>query len=158
VLPGFNESHLHLFIGGAEIAHLRVHGLRGERALARAIPGRAAARPDLPVIVAHGADCSILPHPASRADLDAILPIRPVIMFCADHRTGWANTRALRAAGLLQGRRLGHGNEIVMGPGGLATGELREFEALVVLSGDIESTPPESTAALNPLTRSAAGA
>jgi predicted amidohydrolase YtcJ len=41
----------------------------------------------------------------------------------------WANTRALELAGLLRGRQVGPGNEVVMGPDGLAQGELRETEA-----------------------------
>jgi predicted amidohydrolase YtcJ len=62
----------------------------------------------------------------SRHDLDQILPDRPFILCCFDHHTVWANTRALEAAGLLKGRDLPPGNEIVMGPDGLATGELKE--------------------------------
>jgi predicted amidohydrolase YtcJ len=41
----------------------------------------------------------------------------------------WANTKALEMAGILHGRTLGAGNEIVMGADGLAEGELRENEA-----------------------------
>jgi len=44
--------------------------------------------------------------------------------------TAWANTTALEMAGILEGARLGPGNEIVMGADGLATGELREPEAV----------------------------
>jgi predicted amidohydrolase YtcJ len=46
-----------------------------------------------------------------------------------DHHTVWANTIALVKAGLLEGRRLPPGNEIVMGEDRLAQGELREHYA-----------------------------
>ena len=56
-----------------------------------------------------------------------------------DHHTMWANTRALELAGLINGKTLGPGNEIVMGADGLAEGELREGEAfgpLLDLAGE----------------------
>ncbi len=138
VLPGFIESHLHLFMGGAELAHLQLLGVKGEAALGRAIRVYAAEHPDLPLIIGQGCDYAILDRPLTRQDLDAILPDRPVLLIAADHHTGWANTAALKAAGILEGRALGPGNEIVMGPDGYATGELREFEAkapVMALSG-----------------------
>ena len=54
---------------------------------------------------------------------------RPFAMAASDHHTMWANTKALEQAGLLHGKKLGPGNEIVMGADGLAAGELREIEA-----------------------------
>jgi predicted amidohydrolase YtcJ len=51
----------------------------------------------------------------------------------------WANTKALEAAGILHGRTLGPGNEIVIGEDGLANGELREGEAfgpVLALAGE----------------------
>jgi predicted amidohydrolase YtcJ len=50
-------------------------------------------------------------------------------MSASDHHTMWANTKALEEAGLLHGKPVGPGNEIVMGADGLAEGELRENEA-----------------------------
>ena len=139
VLPGFIESHLHLFMGGTELAHLQLLGVQGEAALRSAIHAYAAANPDRAVIVGQACDYTILGRPLTRHDLDVILPDRPVILLAADHHTAWANTAALDAAGILQGRALSPGNEIVMGEDGLATGELREFEAkapVLALSGE----------------------
>lgn len=138
VLPGFVESHLHLFMGGAELAHLQLLGVKGPQALGAALAEYAAAHPDLPLIMGQGCDYVIYDRALTRHDLDAIVPDRPVLLIAADHHTGWANTAALRAAGILEGRTLGPGNEIVMGTDGLATGELREFEAkapVMALSG-----------------------
>ncbi|MCC5988185.1 MAG: amidohydrolase [Pararhodobacter sp.] len=138
VLPGFVESHLHLFMGGAELAHLQLLGVEGPQALGRAIGEYATAHPDLALIIGQGCDYAIYGRALTRHDLDAIMPDRPVVLIAADHHTGWANTAALKAAGILEGRALGPGNEIVMGDDGLATGELREFEAkapVLALSG-----------------------
>jgi predicted amidohydrolase YtcJ len=66
----------------------------------------------------------------TRHHLDQVAGDRPIVLYSPDHHTAWANTKALEMAGLLRGRRLGPGNEIVMGADGLATGELREGEAI----------------------------
>ena len=139
VLPGFVESHLHLFVGGSELAHLQLLGVHGFDALAEALRRFAEAHPDRPVIMGQGCDYAILDQPLTRHDLDRILPDRPVCLLAADHHTAWANTVALDRAGILHGRRLNTGNEIVMGADGLAAGELREFEAkapVLALAGE----------------------
>jgi len=138
VLPGFIESHLHLFMGGSELAHLQLLGVHGPEALRKALLAYAAAHPDRKVIVGQGCEYAIYDRPLTRHDLDAILPHRPVILLAADHHTAWANTIALEQAGILHGKALGPGNEIVM-ENGLATGELREFEAkapVLTLAGE----------------------
>jgi predicted amidohydrolase YtcJ len=131
VLPGFIEAHMHLFAGAAELDHLQLFGLHGFDALACAVRDFALSRPDDKVLIAEGADYTILSKEerVTRHHLDRILPDRPFAMTAPDDHTMWANTKALELAGLLHGRRLGPGNEIVMGPDGLAKGELREGEA-----------------------------
>jgi predicted amidohydrolase YtcJ len=129
LLPGFVESHLHLVLGGAELSQLQLGGMVGFDALRAAFEAFAAANPEAPLLMAQGAAYEILDHPVTRADLDAVIADRPVAMMAPDHHTLWANTAALRAAGLLQGAAMPHGHVVVMGADGLATGELREFEA-----------------------------
>lgn len=139
VLPGFVESHLHLVMGGVELAHLQLGGVQGGQALTRAVRGFAETHPDWPLLIAQGADYAILDRPVTRQDLDAIIPERPFAMTAPDHHTVWANTAALRAAGLLHGAAMPHGHEVVMAPDGSATGELREFEAfapVIALGGE----------------------
>ena len=130
LLPGFIESHLHLFMGGSELSHLQLLGVEGPEQLGRAIRDYAAAHPQRRVIVGQGCDYAIYGRALTRHDLDTILADRPIILIAADHHTGWANTAALTEAGILRGASLGPGNEVVMGADGLATGELREFEAM----------------------------
>lgn len=128
LLPGFVESHMHLF-GGAELNHLQLGGVRGLPALRAAFQGFAATRPGDGLLMGEGVDYGVLDHPMSRHDLDAVMPDRPIAVRSMDHHTVWANTAALRAAGLLHGAAMPHGHEVVMGADGLATGELLEFEA-----------------------------
>ncbi|GLS31883.1 amidohydrolase [Neomesorhizobium albiziae] len=141
VLPGFIEAHMHLFSGAAELAHLQLAGVAGFDALRDAIRAYAASRPDATMLVGQGVDYSVLGKGVrvTRHHLDSILPDRPFLMAAPDHHTAWANTRALETAGILNGRMLGPGNEIVMGADGLAEGELREGEAfgpVLALAGE----------------------
>ena len=130
VLPGFIEAHMHLFSGGAELAHLQLGGIHGFEALQKAIRDYASMRPEANMLVGQGVDYTVLGNErVTRHHLDAILPDRPFCMAAPDHHTMWANTKALEMAGILHGRTLGPGNEIVMGDDGLAAGELREGEA-----------------------------
>ncbi len=132
VLPGFIESHLHILLGAAELGHLQLFGVKGFDQLAEKIRAFAAANPDKAVLQAQGADYTILSEtePVTRHHLDRIIPDRAFVMSSPDHHTMWANTKALEMAGILHGRKLGPGNEIVMGADGLAEGELREGEAM----------------------------
>lgn len=139
VLPGFVESHLHLVLGGAELTHLHIGGLHGLDALRAAFLAFAAKHPDRPLLMAQGADYGILGHAMTRHDLDAMIADRPIAITSHDHHTVWANTAALQAAGILQGLATPPGHEVVMGEDGLATGELREFEAfgpVIALGGE----------------------
>jgi predicted amidohydrolase YtcJ len=137
VLPGFVESHLHLVLGGAELAHLQLGGVRGIEALRRAVGDYAATYPDAPLLMGQGTSYDMLGQPMTRVHLDAVSD-RPLAVMAADHHTLWANTAALTKAGLLYGAKMPHGHEVVIGADGLATGELREFEAFapVIALGD----------------------
>jgi predicted amidohydrolase YtcJ len=131
VLPGFSENHMHLFSGAAELDHLQLSGVKGLAALEDAVRSYAAARSEEDVLFGQGADYTILgtEERLTRHHLDAILADQPLVLFAPDHHTAWANTSALKLVNLLDGADLGPGNEVVMGPDGLATGELREMEA-----------------------------
>ena len=100
VLPGFNEAHMHIFGGSVGLTELPLFGVSGMEALARAVRGYAASKPDLALLVAQQADYSILggDGPVTRHHLDRVLPDRPFLMYAADHHTAWANTAALKAA------------------------------------------------------------
>lgn len=129
VLPGFVESHLHLVLGGAELTNLQLADVMGFADLKAAFLRFAAANPDRPLLMAQGAAYEVLDRPVTRQDLDAIIADRPIAMMAPDHHTVWANTAALRAAGLLNGAEMPHGHVVVMAEDGTASGELREFEA-----------------------------
>lgn len=128
VLPGFIDSHVHLFSGSVELDCLDLYGVSGlEEMRARIVP-YAKANPDDALVFCVMADYGILGtgKTPTRHDLDEILKDRPFAMFAPDHHTIWANTAALEATGLLQGGEVDAGSEIKMGLDGLANGELLE--------------------------------
>ena len=128
VLPGFIDSHVHLFGGSVELKYLSLYGIKGLEAMKEAILPYAADNPEDAMLFCVMADYGILAtgQTLTRQDLDTILSDRPLAMFAPDHHTIWANTAALEAAGLLQGGEVDAGSEIVTGPDGLASGELLE--------------------------------
>lgn len=139
LMPGFVESHLHLVLGGTELSHLQLHGIEGEAALTKAFRDFAAANPDSPLLMAQGGHYNLLDHPPSRHDLDRIIADRPIAITSYDHHTVWANTLALKLAGILNGAETPRGHEVVMGADGTATGELLEFQAfapVIALGGE----------------------
>ena len=131
VLPGFIESHVHLFGGSAELDALDLTHVKGRDGLQAAAEAYVAGRPGDGLIYGACCDYHMLGQgtPITRQALDAILPDRPFAVMAHDHHTAWANTRALELAGILHGGDAGEGSEIVMGCDGLANGELRETGA-----------------------------
>jgi predicted amidohydrolase YtcJ len=132
LLPGLIDSHFHLLWGSLKLESLQLDGATDLAHLAELIRAYAAAHPDKVWIEGYQLRYTIIPPaaPITRAWLDELVPDRPLLIFAFDMHTAWANTAALRRADLLHGRPLPPGNEIVMDrETGLATGELREFDA-----------------------------
>ncbi len=131
VLPGFIDSHVHLFGGSVELDYLDLGGVQGIDALTPLVRDYAARCPDDRVVFAVQADYALMGpgRQTTRHDLDAVMPDRPFACFSPCHHTIWANTRALELAGILQGGEVEAGARIVMGEDGLAAGELQEPSA-----------------------------
>jgi predicted amidohydrolase YtcJ len=115
-MPGFIESHMHLFAGAGELDNFDLQGVHGFEALAQAVSAYAAARPGDYLLIGNQADYTIISETESltRHHLDQILADRPLLLFSPDHHTAWANTTALTRVGILSGKVVGAGNEVVM--------------------------------------------
>ncbi len=133
VIPGIVESHVHLFIGAVELDLLNIYGVNDVAKVREAVlQYRKKLAKDAVVMAIAATHEQFGPAtPITRHLLDSIVSDVPFIVGCFDHHTVWANTKALEAAGILKGRELPVGNEIVMGADGLATGELREPAAFM---------------------------
>ncbi|MCX7345293.1 MAG: amidohydrolase [Alphaproteobacteria bacterium] len=133
VMPGIIEGHVHLFGGSVELDTLMLNGIMGFDAIADSVSQYRKTRPKDPVLLATGIIHEAFGEPITRQLLDRIVADIPFIVGCFDHHTMWANTKALEAAGIMRGRDLPVGNEIVLDGNGLATGELREPAAYMLV-------------------------
>lgn len=160
LLPGFVESHMHLFPGAASLRALDLTEARGDDALRDAILRFDAARPGGDLLIGRGVQYTVLDDlkRLDRRYLDAILPDRPMILVSCDYHNAWANTVALERAGVLNGADLPPGSQVEMGADGRATGVLIEPPAAATVqrlspTGGREMAgldgvePPETTAA-----------
>ncbi|WP_281968294.1 amidohydrolase [Roseovarius nanhaiticus] len=130
VMPGFIDSHVHLFQGSAALEFMDMSGAETADEAARTIRAYAGANPDEPMIFGVSTIYGLMDgRNPTRHDLDAILSDRPLALLSPDIHTVWANTLALRQAGLLHGAPVPEGSVIVMEAGGNATGELQETGA-----------------------------
>ena len=133
VMPGIIEGHVHLFGGAVELETLMLNGKSGFAAVAEAVALFRKQRPGEPVLLATGIAHEAFGEPITRQILDRMVSDIPFIIGCFDHHTMWANTKALEAAGIMKGRSLPVGNEIVLDHNGIATGELREPAAYMLV-------------------------
>ncbi|MFF2272610.1 amidohydrolase [Agromyces sp. NPDC058136] len=99
--PGFQDAHIHPVGGGVELLQCNLtEAVDADDAVAK-IAAYAAANPDEPWILGGGWSMDHFPGGApARALLDAVVPERPVLLASRDHHSAWANTAAMRAAGL----------------------------------------------------------
>jgi len=127
VTPGFIDSHFHLLNGAKELRFAQLQDVRSLEML-RGELLRYAESNQGEWVAGIGLVYGILPDGSSltRQHLDEVIPDRPVFLVAYDGHTSWANTEALRRAGLLHGRDMGDFSKVVMGDDGLATGELHE--------------------------------
>jgi len=133
VMPGIIEGHVHLFGGSVELDTLMLNGMYGFDTIAAAVARYRKERPGEAVLLATGIAHEAMGEPITRQILDRMVSDIPFIIGCFDHHTMWANTKALEVAGIMKGRPLPVGNEIVLDHNGIATGELREPAAYMLV-------------------------
>jgi predicted amidohydrolase YtcJ len=128
VMPGFIDSHFHLLSGSLKLDSMQLESVETMDELAQSILAWASAHPDDSWILGYQLRYTVIEpsRPLDRHFLDSLMADRPVYLTAYDGHTVWANTVALQAGGLLNGRSTPAGSAIVMAVDGTATGELRE--------------------------------
>jgi len=122
MLPGMQDIHTHPIEAGIENSILMLSGLHGLEAYKVAIADYAQSNKDLPWIIGSGWAFTVFgPGVApDRKILDALVPDRPVYIASYDDHAGWANSLALKIAGISKDTPDPPGGRIVRDP---ATGE-----------------------------------
>lgn len=133
VVPGFNDAHVH-FMGGAQaLQQVDLFEAATLEAVSAQIRDFAKARPDAAWVVGFGWLYGAFPGGMpTKAQLDAVVPDRPAFMDCYDGHTGWANSKALAAAGITRDTPDPPGGEIVRDASGEPSGALKESAKALV--------------------------
>lgn len=143
MVPGFADSHQHFIMQGQHLAELDIH-LKSKEAILRLVAAKA--REALPGewILGRGWNHEIWPGRQwpCKEDLDAVAPDNPVALTRLDGHSLWANSRALKAAGLDRHSPEYPGGEILRTPDGDLTGILIDTPAFKVR----QAVPPQTAA------------
>jgi predicted amidohydrolase YtcJ len=128
VLPGFQDSHIHLIEGGIETSQCNLGGLQTREAVFAGIKDYAASRPDEKWITGGRWELPVFPAAnPTKEDLDKLVPDRPACLSAADGHSAWVNSRALKIAGITRDTPDPAGGRIERNPKtGEPTGTLRE--------------------------------
>jgi predicted amidohydrolase YtcJ len=134
LLPGLIDAHGHVLWYGLAKARVDLVGTRSlEEALQR-VKAFADAHPDHPWILGRGWNQELWPERSfpTAADLDTVVPDRPVWLGRVDGHAGWANSAALKASGVTPDTVSPHGGMIIRDGDGKPAGVLVDAaEALV---------------------------
>lgn len=140
VLPGFIETHLHPYMLGMNAAHVDAgpDACPDIETLVAALSARAAGSDAGEEILGTGFDDSLVADDRGLtvADLDRVSTTRPVVVRHLSGHGLYANSVALRSAGIDQSTPEPVGGTIVRFTDGTPTGELLEVPAMMLL-GDV---------------------
>jgi len=125
VVPGFQDSHLHL--PGASINQVDLSGAASLREFQQRLADFARAHPALPWITGHGWGYSAFPdRTADKRYIDEVISDRPVYVTERDGHMGLANSKALESAGVGSNIADPPNGRIVRNARNEPTGELQE--------------------------------
>ena len=101
VIPGFNDAHTHFISGGLSLDEASLIDATTLDAVKETVRVWAEAHPEREWILGRGWPYQPFPGGLpTRQLLDTLVPDRPAYLIASDGRTGWANTKALKAAGI----------------------------------------------------------
>ena len=128
VVPGFIDGHTHFMMGSDMVTGVDLSYIADKATWLRKIKERSDQLPPGEWLVGGGWDHTlsdgILP---TKEELDSVVPDRPVFLHDIDGHTSWANSLALRMAGITAETPVPPGSEIVIDPKtGEPTGILKE--------------------------------
>jgi len=104
LMPSFQDVHIHPMQSGKQALTVNLAGMQSIKEYVAAVKAYADANPDEAWILGGGWSMDSF-GPGARTSkklLDAVVPDRPVFLTSTDGHTGWANSKALEAAGIDQ--------------------------------------------------------
>jgi predicted amidohydrolase YtcJ len=147
--PGFDDAHIHFLQGGRALMLVDLNGARTLAEAKQRIAARVREVQPGTWILGRGWDQTLWGGEwPSKKDLDDVAPANPVFLSRVDGHTTWANSLALRKAGITRETRNPQGGEIVRDASGEATGILKETAGGLVAQVVPEPTHAEMAEAL----------
>ncbi|MDB5077434.1 MAG: hypothetical protein JWO42_3613 [Chloroflexi bacterium] len=146
VVPGLNDSHIHMTLAAASLDMLDLTGVTALPELQARLRAFALANPDRPWLEAQGLPYEPLDNldRPERVALDEAVGDRPVYIRSFDWHTSWTNSVVLQRAGIERGANIPLPNEVVVDPAtGLSTGMLKERMAQELVTNLME--PPSTS-------------
>ncbi|HEX6163814.1 MAG TPA: amidohydrolase [Vicinamibacterales bacterium] len=149
VMPGFNDAHAHLINGGLSLDQVSLGDATTIDEIKDTIRVWAEAHPERDWITGRGwyyqPFNGAMP---TRQMLDALVPDRPAYLVAYDGHTGWANTKALKAAGITRRTPSPANGVIVKDPRtGEPTGALKEAAMALMSAAAPKPTEEDRLAA-----------
>ena len=150
VLPGFNDAHTHLLSGGLSLGRIDLSAAKTQLEIEEIVGSWAEAHPDREWITGRGwyyaPFTGGLP---TRQILDRVIADRPAFLVSYDGHTGWANSHALKLAGITRRTADPVNGVIVKDPRtGEPTGVLKEAAMALVSSLVPKPSHDEQVAAI----------
>ena len=141
--PGFVDAHVHAVQGGLERTRCDLSDGGTREEYLATIRSYAEKHPDRPWILGGGWAMAAFPGGTpTAADLDAVVPDRPVFLPNRDHHGAWVNSRALEIAGVTSETPDPPHGRFERGPDGRPSGTLHEG-AMLSVSRHAPDTAPE---------------
>ena len=141
VLPGFQDSHNHLVWSSAQAEDISLTDVSDDAGLRAAIEPAMAKLPADAWLRGGGWSVAVYKNPSAAA-LDAVTGDRPAYFDDVDGHSGWANSAALKLAGIDASTKDPEGGRIERDADGKPTGMLRE-NAMALVSSLMPAYPDE---------------
>jgi predicted amidohydrolase YtcJ len=143
VVPGFNDAHAHVVSGSRGVNELNLLDATTADEIGDRLRAYAEATTDRPWVQGRGwyytAFAGGLP---TRQQLDAIVPDRPAYLVAYDGHSAWANTTALKQAGITRATPNPPNGVVMKDASGEPTGVLKE--AAMQLMDPVLPVPPRA--------------
>lgn len=149
VTPGFNDAHVHFLRGALALLTVDMTGAKTVAEATAKVAAKARETKPNEWIVGRGWDHTLWNTKfPTRADLDKVAPNNPAFFIRVDGHVGWANSAALKLAGITRDTKSPEGGEIEKDAQGEPTGILKETAQGLVGKFIPEPTPAQEAKGL----------
>jgi predicted amidohydrolase YtcJ len=143
IVPGFIDSHGHVLSLGQSLAAIDLRGVGSENEAAQLVAAAVRSKRPGEWIIGNAWDQNLWPSKSFpiKQSLDRVAPTNPVVLSRVDGHAVWANSAALKIAGITSNSRDPQGGRILRDASGEPTGVLVD-QAQSLINSKISPPPP----------------